>query len=123
MRLIIGGYAQGKRAYLETIVQKIADGRFAGEEALEKAQGIDKLHLLAGRWMEQGKDPAVMALALAEKNPEIIFVCDEIGCGIVPMERKERDWREAVGRMCCALAAQAQQVERVICGIPMVIKS
>lgn len=123
MRLIIGGYAQGKRAYLETIVPKIADGRFAGEEALEKAQGIDKLHLLAGRWMEQGKDPAVMALALAEKNPEIIFVCDEIGCGIVPMERKERDWREAVGRMCCALAAQAQLVERVICGIPMVIKS
>ena len=73
--------------------------------------------------MEQGKDPTVMALTLAEKNPEIIFVCDEIGCGIVPMDRKERGWREAVGRMCCALAAQAQQVERVICGIPMVIKS
>ena len=123
MKLIVGGYAQGKRAYLETIVQKIADGGLADEKTLEEAQGIDKLHLLSARWMEQGKDPTVMALTLAEKNPEIIFVCDEIGCGIVPMERKERGWREAVGRMCCALAAQAQQVERVICGIPMVIKS
>ena len=62
MKLIVGGYAQGKRAYLETIVQKIADGRLADEKTLEEAQGIDKLHLLAARWMEQGKDPTVMAL-------------------------------------------------------------
>ena len=30
--------------------------------------------------------------------------------------------REAVGRLCCALAEQAQAVYRVNCGIPMQLK-
>ena len=47
---------------------------------------------------------------------------DEVGCGIVPVERLERDYREAVGRAGQLLAQNASQVFRVICGIPVRIK-
>ena len=49
-------------------------------------------------------------------------ICDEIGCGVVPMERSERDRREAVGRLCCALAREADRVYRVFCGLAQQIK-
>ena len=38
------------------------------------------------------------------------------------MDGFEREYREAVGRLCCRIAAHAQVVERLYCGIPMVLK-
>lgn len=124
MRLIVGGSAQGKRAYLITLVpaEAVADGENCPLELPERILAVEKLHLLARRWLTAGKDPVREALALAENRPEMIFVCDEVGCGIVPMERAEREWREAVGRMCCALAQRAEWVERVICGVPQTLR-
>lgn len=122
MRLIVGGRAQGKRAYLMTLTKgPVADGGSCPLEALETAAAVDGLHLLARRWMAAGMNPTGEALALATR-PGIILVCDEVGCGVVPMDRAERDWREAVGRMCCALAERAEKVERVVCGIPVTLK-
>lgn len=47
---------------------------------------------------------------------------DEVGCGIVPMEKSERDYREAVGHAGQMLAAAAAEVYRVQCGIAARIK-
>lgn len=49
-------------------------------------------------------------------------VCDEVGCGVVPIDAFERLWREEVGRLCCDLAMEAQVVLRVVCGLPQVLK-
>ena len=46
----------------------------------------------------------------------------EIGCGVVPMDKKQILYREAVGRSCCILAERAERVTRVICGIGVIIK-
>ena len=51
-----------------------------------------------------------------------VVTCDEIGCGVVPIERNDENWREAVGRLCCALAEQADAVIRVWAGVPQFIK-
>lgn len=51
-----------------------------------------------------------------------VVVCDEVGCGIVPLDPDDRAWRERVGRLCCDLAARADAVVRVVCGIPQMIK-
>ena len=51
-----------------------------------------------------------------------VITCDEIGCGIVPIDRADENWREAVGRLCCALAQKADAVVRVIAGVPQFIK-
>ena len=47
---------------------------------------------------------------------------DEIGCGIVPMEKSERVWRENAGRCGCIIAANSVKVIRIVCGIPDIIK-
>ena len=54
---------------------------------------------------------------LYQKNPELVIVTDEIGCGIVPMDPFQREVREQSGRVCTALAGKARRVHRVICGI------
>ena len=59
---------------------------------------------------------------LLEDRPDVVILCNEVGSGVVPMDREERAWRERVGRTCCALAEQAERVERLFCGIPTVLK-
>ena len=51
-----------------------------------------------------------------------IVTCSEVGAGVVPIDAQERAWREAVGRMSCELASQAEVVVRMVCGIPVVLK-
>ena len=47
-----------------------------------------------------------------------MVICDELGCGLVPMDAFDRKYREACGRVSCYLAGQAEQVIRMVCGIP-----
>ncbi|MCD8348869.1 MAG: bifunctional adenosylcobinamide kinase/adenosylcobinamide-phosphate guanylyltransferase [Lachnospiraceae bacterium] len=72
--------------------------------------GTDDLTLLE----EQAQD---FSAWLFQRNPEIIIVSNELGYGIVPMEKNDRLWRETVGRICTCLAAEANEVVRVVCGI------
>ena len=58
----------------------------------------------------------------AMEYPDCILICDEIGNGIVPMEAEERTYRECTGRILEGLAAQADEVVRVVCGIGQKIK-
>ena len=44
-------------------------------------------------------------------------ICDEIGCGLVPMDAFERKYRADTGRIMTALAESAEGVDRVVCGI------
>ena len=120
MRLIIGGAGQGK---LDYALKKT--GLDCSAVALDPAQAADKpilYHLEA--WVKA--NPAAHHLAVLEKlltvNPGIVILCDEVGCGVVPIAREERTWREAVGRLCCTLAQRADTVERIFCGIPMTLK-
>ena len=50
------------------------------------------------------------------------MICNEVGCGVVPMLKEEREYREQVGRMQVILAKSSESVERVICGIAQKIK-
>lgn len=60
--------------------------------------------------------------SLIRDNPDVILICDEVGGGIVPVDKEERDYRECVGRVLCELAKEAESVERVYCGIGQTIK-
>lgn len=65
---------------------------------------------------------ALFIKKLHEKNPEIVIIANELGCGVVPVERFDRMWRELVGRMCVCAAEYADEVVRVVCGLGMKLK-
>lgn len=118
MTLITGGAGQGKLAY---VLDKTGLGPEDVAHTPEEAQTKRILaHLEA--WVRTAEDVEGPIEALLAANPEIIILCDEVGCGVVPLDRGERAWRERVGRMCCALARRAGRVERIFCGLPMVLK-
>ena len=124
-KLIVGGAHSGKKervAALGFSPQQIADG---GSCSLDKAFSrpvLYGLHLLVRRLMQQEQDPAAIIAQGLQEGAVRIVVCDEIGCGVVPMDRLERDWREQTGRILCQIAQQAPSVERVFCGIATEMK-
>lgn len=56
------------------------------------------------------------------QRPDILITMDEVGCGIVPIGKTDRVYREAVGFVGCFLAARADSVVRVISGIGQILK-
>ncbi|MBS5605171.1 MAG: bifunctional adenosylcobinamide kinase/adenosylcobinamide-phosphate guanylyltransferase [Enterocloster asparagiformis] len=71
---------------------------------------------------EVAVDLAELAEVMRQARPDRVIVTDEIGGGIVPTDPMERTWREETGRVCCRLAAEAEQVWRVNCGLGQRIK-
>jgi len=60
-----------------------------------------------------------LAERLAEKG---IVIATEIGGGLVPIDPQQRAAREDAGRLACLLAARADTVIRVCCGLPQLLK-
>ena len=103
--------------------------------SLAKEQGIpvkvvteSKLTQLTGGAVHQGVAAEgacgtyVSLEELLQKNPEICIVTNELGYGVVPIEPFDRKWREKTGRICTELAAKADSVTRVVCGIGILLK-
>lgn len=131
MKLVIGGYAQGK---LNTVVKTIPgnsyivfDGELPERKQLiavgkEKCIIINHLHLWVKAQMEQKDNPKEKILSFIEENKDCIIISDEIGNGIVPLDAFEREYREHTGRILTEIAGKADEVVRVICGIQQRIK-
>ncbi len=115
MILVIGGKGAGKYAYtcntLGFAPAQIGDAKISGFDAVYNLQDYIRA--------ERPADLEQLADTLAEKS---VVVCDEVGCGVVPIDREEREYRERVGRLCCLLAARANKVVRLVCGIPVLLK-
>ena len=68
----------------------------------------------------QSADEYIKAqLPLMKEN---IIICEDISRGLVPMDKLERAWRETNGRVVNAVAAEADEVYTVFCGIESRIK-
>ena len=84
------------------------------EEQAAQAEHVQQAVSLAG--LEQLVTDGTLA------GEALAIVCNELGCGVVPMERSDRAWREKTGRLLCELAKQAPEVYRVTAGIAVRIK-
>ncbi len=130
MILIVGGACQGKRDFAKNKFPGLtwADGRICEEADLFRCQGIHHFHIYIKRLMEETAQEDrqsrvdLLVERLWRENREAVILADEVGCGIVPLEALERAWRETAGRACTYLAARADRVYRVVCGIGTVIK-
>lgn len=130
MKLIIGGAYQGKRQYVaETYgisAAEMADGAaLAITETVPQEKCVYNFQLFVKKQLQNGTDFSKIAAwtdNLCHTNSHLIIIMDEVGSGIIPMEKSEREWREAVGRMGCLLAQRAESVERIVCGLAVRIK-
>ena len=124
MEMIIGGAYQGKAAYAKAQFPDV-DWKFGGEiteEELLKAEGVLGFQEYIRKPLKAGEDLTGLAEKLAQQDTDVILVSEEVGYGIVPADAFERQYREAVGRVCTALAAKSRRVTRVVCGIGTVLK-
>lgn len=123
MILIIGGAYEGKAEYAEAGgISDICDGETAGFEEIKKHKCVKNYQMLVKRQLEAELDPLNEAGKLFDECPDIVIISTEIGCGIVPIEKSERIWRETVGKVCCFIAAKSEKVVRISCGIASFIK-
>lgn len=125
MKLIIGGYAQGK---LNFVLQKenreewvIFDGKLPEGQSSKKVI-IHRFHVWVKECLQNGGSPEEEISAFLQKNEDCMIISDEIGNGIVPIDAFEREYRERTGRILVELAQKADEVVRVICGIGQKIK-
>lgn len=138
MILVLGGMCQGKHSFCK--------------KEFPKAELIDDFECKIREQLRQGKDPVKEAERWIEDKmigsftditgvsidkadpikdtgadsvagkPELVIIMREVGSGVVPMEREEREWREAVGRVSCLFAERAARVYRLLAGIPQRLK-
>lgn len=130
MELYIGGYAQGKLAYVlreknleNGVVFDGADGIW--EDAVKNC-GTKKVFYHFETWVrrgiELGQPVEDEVKKLLEHYPDFCFISDEVGNGIVPLEPFEREYRERLGRILCLLAQRSTRMERILCGMGQRLK-
>ena len=86
---------------------------------------INHLHLWVKDLLREGMEESEVQLTILSwvaTHPNTILICDELGNGIVPLEKMERIWREQTGRLMIELAGQAERVERILCGLGQRLK-
>ena len=119
MILVIGGAYQGKLTYVmeNHPGKKVFQCNAENPEMDLSADIINSIHLLVLAQIRAGIDTLTY---LHEKLPDIngkIIVCDDISCGVVPVDQESREWRETVGRCLGLISKNADEVIRVYCGI------
>jgi len=115
--LVVGGSFQGKSDFAKSFGMPVMDNL---HQKVREMMEESKINL--NRAIHQANDMVYdKILNIARKHSGVI-VCDEIGCGIIPAEKFERDYREITGRILCEIAKMADEVYKVEAGIAMKIK-
>ena len=124
MTLVIGGAYQGKLDYiLENYPGKSVFQCEADNPGMDmSADVINSLHLMILAQIRTQTDALEF---LRERVPEMkdkIVICDDISCGVVPIDTEMRLWRETTGRCLALISKNADEVLRVFCGIGSRVK-
>ena len=81
---------------------------------------------LGGRQLYDAQDLAADAADLIALADELagydVVTATEVGGGVVPIDPAQRAARETAGRLACLLAARADCVVRMFCGLPTILK-
>lgn len=116
MRLVIGGAYQGKLTWA------MREWNILPDEVLDLAESDPQAGFRCYTHLEAltRRDPEPQRWAEILKDG--VVISREIGGGIVPLDSQERAWRERHGAFLQTLAADAQRVTRVFCGLTEELK-
>lgn len=109
MKLYIGGAYQGQT-------------ELAQRENPHGEWHVDFHETIRKAVLHEHQDPHAFARQFCKEHPGAIVAANEVGAGVVPMEAQDRAFREAVGRVLCIIAQEAESVTRCVCGIGVRIK-
>lgn len=126
MIMITGGAFSGKKDYAKKRFgfsdEEILNGENCSPEAVFSAKCIAGYQLIVKRLLEENADVQAFTERLCKENPNAVVIINEIGAGIVPLEKSDRIWREETGRAGCLIARNSSEVIRLVCGITTIIK-
>lgn len=105
-RLCREGHIAGFRAVPETVLKALTEILLREDRTAFEAELSSSVHLLAEEARNRGE-----ALLLSS-----------VGGGLVPIERRDRALRDAVGHLHCALAAEADEVYLLELGLARALK-
>ena len=109
MKLYVGGAYQGQ--------EELAREENPGLPLCPDFHETVREAILAG-----GLDAHAFAEQFCRDHPDAVVIANEVGAGVVPMAAEDRAFREAVGRVLCVIARNAEQVTRCVCGIGVRLK-
>ncbi|MCF0143282.1 MAG: bifunctional adenosylcobinamide kinase/adenosylcobinamide-phosphate guanylyltransferase [Parasporobacterium sp.] len=113
MLLVIGGEASGKENFVRSL-------GYTDEDISENIMAECPVAIHVDKAMEGHEDYVDFFYSvLSDKD---VVICNEVGSGVIPGETGPRVLREAIGRLTCKLADDADTVVRMTAGIPMCIK-
>lgn len=134
MILIVGAQASGKRTFARTL--GIAAGDIA-EAVLDQRRAVCGVHEIVRAGLASGDIARVAEAADTEVSAresydidalveslcaKDVVIVNDVGSGVVPATALDRVYRDQVGRVTVKLAARADAVVRMVCGIPIAIK-
>lgn len=126
MVLITGGAFQGKKTLAGRLYglshSDITDGAECVFDEVFTAAAISDYHELVRRLLAAKIGVSEFTERLCAENPRAVITMNEVGCGVIPLQKSERIYREEVGRAGCVIASHSETVIRVFCGIPEAIK-
>lgn len=124
MHVIFGGAFNGKRAFVEQLVEdKEAQWLDATEEFPTVSSQVEVVIVFGVEHVLEDKlNKLFEHLEQWDQNFEVIVIATEIGRGIVPMEASMRKLRDDVGRFYQQLFTRAERVTRIWYGISQMIK-
>ncbi|MCL2377752.1 MAG: bifunctional adenosylcobinamide kinase/adenosylcobinamide-phosphate guanylyltransferase [Defluviitaleaceae bacterium] len=126
MILIFGGAYQGKLEYaIKRFGLLEADVIFCKDEDATCPTGSKAVYQI-DKWILalicEGKNIKEETERFLNKSPNTIIICNDISCGVVPIDPVLRKWREETGRFLGLLAQHSSEVIRLYCGIPTTLK-
>jgi len=126
MILIFGGAYQGKLAYALDRFKLAEDDIYKCDDNNTDMPKNKKIIYETDKWIlaliRNEIDTGQAIQQFLEVNRDAIVICNDISCGVVPVDPVLRSWREAVGRSLAMLSQKSDEVIRLFCGIPEKIK-
>lgn len=125
MILIFGGAYQGKLDYVREkygVAKTVFHCTDSIVEIDFSCDVINSLHLLVLAQFRNGINTEEYLAKNMDALQAKIIISDDISCGVVPVDREMRLWREATGRAMNFLARHSNEVVRIFCGLGAKLK-
>ena len=91
MRFVIGGADSGKRDFVRENYG-IDEILMADYDSVLTAKAVYGFHIFIKKLMADGKDIVAVIDEISEENHDITIISTEIGYGVVPMDKGDREW-------------------------------